>query len=424
MKNFSLTPSDESAKSNSLSIPSSAQADSVYAAITTPVVAQTRRAHFFDRNRINLEAHQLIWCDANINDPVNQSESLITIGKLRKIVDYTKLFDNVNECLQYMEQTKDTNTFRVCSEQFVEKLASGTHELKNIKTIYIYYSKNEPHLEQWSSDYARGHRIHTNLQLLLQDITADVNTYLQQERDNIFSAAGRVNKSTVPFYATWWRSFILMLCRLPHSESCVAEFLEVLRRYYQDKDPELKTLDEFERDYTPERAIWWYTCDTFIYRLLNKALRQHNIQLMFLFGFYVKDMYKQLKNEHRNLRSRHSTDPLLKVYRGQMISVDEIKQIKEVDSPGITITSFTSTSLDRGLALVYLSTLTRPDDQLQSILFEIELDIRDQSLPFGNICHLSQFTSEDEIQYYSNTPRKTIVEEHLHREENMTVSFY
>lgn len=155
MKNFSHTPLDESAKSNSLSLLFSAQADSVSAGIPTPIVTDTRCAHSFDRNRINLEDHQLIWCDANINDLVNQSESLITISKLRKIVDYTKLFDNVNECLQYVEQTKNTNTFLVCSEQFVEKLASGTHGLKNIKTIYVYYSKNEPHLEQWSSDYAR-----------------------------------------------------------------------------------------------------------------------------------------------------------------------------------------------------------------------------------------------------------------------------
>ena len=253
------------------------------------------------------------------------------------------------------------------------------------------------------------HRVHTDLKALLQDVTEDVNTYLKQERGGIFSTARRVNKSTEPFYTTWWKSLISMLCHLPFPHSCVAEFLEVLREYYQGKESELKILDEFERDYTAERVIWWYTRETFIYRLLNTALRQHNIQLMILFGFYVKDMYNQLKNEYQNLRRRHSSDPLLRVYRGQMMSMDEIGEIKEVDSPGIIINSFTSTSLNRDLALFYLNQSARPEDQLQSILFEIELDTRDRSLPFGDISHLSQFASENELQYCSNIPKKAAI---------------
>ena len=157
MKKLSAIPLDESAKNNLFCTPPSIPADAAYEMMNTlsvntttiASVAQPRRTHFFDRSRVNLESHQLIWCDTNVNSLVRQSESLVTIDKLRQIVDYTKLYDNANECLQYVEQTKDLKTFLVCSEQSAEKLVPQMHEWRNIRSIYIYcLENNESHLEQ------------------------------------------------------------------------------------------------------------------------------------------------------------------------------------------------------------------------------------------------------------------------------------
>jgi hypothetical protein len=179
-----------------------------------------------------------------------------------------------------------------------------------------------------------------------------------------------------------------------------------LRHYYQDRDPELKILDELERTYTPDTAIRWYTRNTFIYHLINRALRQKNLEVIFLFGFFIKDMYTQLKTEHENFKTNHTHNPTVKVYRGQIISSDELYMITH--GTDFITTSFFSTTLDHSLALFLIESSSPRDDQLQSILFEIELDTHFMSHPFGHISSLSYFPDEDEVLFMIGAQFKVI----------------
>ncbi|CAF5160229.1 unnamed protein product, partial [Rotaria magnacalcarata] len=69
----------------------------------------------FDREKINLESHQLVWLDPTV-DRNQESDTLASLENLRKIVDYTKLFNNVEQCQQFIEQTKTTTTFIITSD--------------------------------------------------------------------------------------------------------------------------------------------------------------------------------------------------------------------------------------------------------------------------------------------------------------------
>jgi hypothetical protein len=90
--------------------------------------------HFFHREQVNLEPYQLVWCDANVADLT------VTISELRKIVDYTKQFDNVEDCMQYMRESNDTVTFLVCSNDVVDCIVPKIHNQTDIRSIYIYCS--------------------------------------------------------------------------------------------------------------------------------------------------------------------------------------------------------------------------------------------------------------------------------------------
>ncbi|CAF0878337.1 unnamed protein product [Didymodactylos carnosus] len=105
-----------------------------------------------DRERVNLESHQLIWLDKSINS--NQSDSTVTVERLRNVVDYTKLYYNPEECLQHIEQTKDTATFLIGSDELVRIFIPKIHDLENIQAIYIYCSQNE-YCQQWISNYSK-----------------------------------------------------------------------------------------------------------------------------------------------------------------------------------------------------------------------------------------------------------------------------
>ena len=97
--------------------------------------------HLFNRERVNLESYQLVWLDDNVNN--NKKDITGTLEGLRIIIDYTKLFDNAEECRQFIEQTKDTTTFLICSGQLGQGFVPEIYHLKKIWSIYIYCQNKE-----------------------------------------------------------------------------------------------------------------------------------------------------------------------------------------------------------------------------------------------------------------------------------------
>ncbi|CAF4597674.1 unnamed protein product, partial [Rotaria magnacalcarata] len=114
-----------------------------------------------------------------------------------------------------------------------------------------------------------------------------------------------------------------------------------------------------------------------------------DIDLLFLFRFFIRDIHKQLQE-------LQCSTPL-RVYRGQLVSNDELQTLKASLGQFISMNSFLSTSLDRRLALSFLTSSPVTDD-LQRILFEIDLDPTLAGIkPFANITSNSFFADEQEV---------------------------
>jgi hypothetical protein len=172
------------------------------------------------------------------------------------------------------------------------------------------------------------------------------------------------------------------------------KLIELLKTYYADNPIEMRKVEEFERTYNSKQAIQWYTRDAFLYRMLNTALRQHNIDLMFLFGFFIQDFYRKLQVEHeQQFILTHLDHPMIKVYCSQRMLRREIEDIGEW-AGSLVVNSCFSTTLDRSLAGMFLDPSLEPYNQYQSVLFEIEIDTRYKCRPYANISHLSQFPEE------------------------------
>ena len=90
----------------------------------------------FDRDVINLESYQLVWLDIDANGTSEETEVLL--AKLRNIIDYTQIFVNPEECLQYIKKTEDTTTFFVGSNIHDATILSKMSDLSNVCVIRFY----------------------------------------------------------------------------------------------------------------------------------------------------------------------------------------------------------------------------------------------------------------------------------------------
>lgn len=84
----------------------------------------------------NLEIFSLIWLDLSTNDI---HENIDIQQQLRTIINYLKLFDDIDDCEQYIRSlSNDDRIVLLINEKFALDFISRIHELRQIIAIYIY----------------------------------------------------------------------------------------------------------------------------------------------------------------------------------------------------------------------------------------------------------------------------------------------
>ena len=89
----------------------------------------------------------------------------------------------------------------------------------------------------------------------------------------------------------------------------------------------------------------------------------------------------------------------IRVYRGQLMSIDELNQLKNSLGEYLSINSFFSTSLNRTKAIQFLNDYSFSND-LQKVLFEIDANYQTEHFKsFANITSISYYSNEQEILF-------------------------
>jgi tetratricopeptide (TPR) repeat protein len=185
---------------------------------------------------------------------------------------------------------------------------------------------------------------------------------------------------------------------LPPDNKAKEEMLTACRHHYQNNRGRLKVIDEFDQTYHINECIRWYTKETFVYELINSALRTGDIEKLYTFRYYIADLSNQLAEKSKN--SKWGRDQLINLYRGTKINKKEADKFKINDGKLIATNSYWSTSRDRDYACTYANKLAHHAD-LVSVLFEIECSLMNQndSIVVVDISELSEFPSENEFLF-------------------------
>ena len=210
---------------------------------------------------------------------------------------------------------------------------------------------------------------------------------------NIFSTTESAGKSTTGLNGqfVYFQLLIDCLLRMKSSEQDTTELISICRQEYQGNISYLNQLHEFQYDYSSNKVLWWYTRDSFFYKVLNKALRVQNIEILFLFRSYVSDIYHQL--QYYQLKTP------MRIYRSQLMAKEEIDSLKKNVGQFISVNSFLSTTVQRETALFFMGE-GNPEDHLQRVLFEIDADPHVVSnKPFADITSQSDFPIETEVLF-------------------------
>lgn len=224
-----------------------------------------------------------------------------------------------------------------------------------------------------------------------------VNIYSTQDGGNL--SEERDSKNALFMY---FQLLIDILLQMTNDQNSRAkqELIDHFKRIYEENEVQEKVIEEFENDYQAEKAIWWYTRPTFLYNTLNKALRESDYEVLLALRFFISDLHRQLSSAYETFLDLQNSndDPILKVYRGQSISIDDLRYIRENVGQYMSIQNFLSTSIDRQIGLFFAHASAASSIDTARLVLQINIDTRmTNTKPYGDITSLSYFPDEQEV---------------------------
>ncbi|UJR16852.1 hypothetical protein I4U23_003751 [Adineta vaga] len=346
----------------------------------------------------NLEAFSLIWLDANVHKTKDNIDSQV---KLREAINFLQLFDEADACEENIKTITIEKVVLIVSGRLGREVVPRWHDLPQLNCIYVYCFDRAAN-KLWADKYSKVKGVFTKLDELIKCIKKDQEFREKNEDSAAISIFNRSDKEYTHKNLKsengsfmWFQLLIEVLICMQHNSAAKKELINVCKKQYQNNPTELTIIREFENKYDRSKAIWWYTRECCLYRLLNKALRIQNIDALFAFRFFIKDMFENLSEEHQKFK-RSLAGQVIQVYRGQIISMDEFNRMHKSIGEFISMNSFFSTSRNRKKALEFINCAVSTDSTRQ-ILFDIQVDIHLSTKPFADVTKLSYFQDEEEI---------------------------
>jgi tetratricopeptide (TPR) repeat protein len=337
----------------------------------------------------------LIWLDSLVN---TSQENLDGQRLIRSSIDHLKTFEDINKCEEYIRSVShDERIILIVSGRLGQEITPRIHQLRQISSIYVYCLDKSLN-EKWIKQYKKIKDIITKFDELIYKIRSERAKRSQNEVSapfpiSIFHTNSSHERSNDKFNDHFIYSQLLIdaLLRLKPINTDKDKLIRLCKEEYHEIDNELKLIQEFQDDYSSNEALYWYMKDSFIYRLFNKSLRSQNIDLLFLFRFFIHDIRQAIKQSK-------CTSPI-RVYRSQLMTKDEIDLFENSIGNLISINSFFSTSVYRELALLFLTQSSSSND-LEKVLFEINADpLPTYTKPFGFIESNNYFRQTEEVLF-------------------------
>ncbi|CAF3512715.1 unnamed protein product [Rotaria socialis] len=337
----------------------------------------------------------VFWLDSS-SKSLNES----AISQIRSIVNIIKSFNNINECIKSIVEIKDEKIFLIVSNSLAQQIVPLVQPFVQVDSVYIL-SDREQINQKLSTAYIKIKGIYTDIEALcnaLRKIIRQLNNDLIPISIVPLSSGDNPDQLPTSFmYLQLFKECILTM--QSDSKMEIQGFVDHFTSYYKDNNSNIDIIKQLKREYSQHLPIWWYTLPSFLYETLNAALRQFNVQHLMKMGFIIRDLHEQIKKLHSQ---PSNNKPISLVYRGLYFPTNELENLKKSENGLISFDQFLSTSTEKSVAMSFIPNKADKPDKTR-VLFQIEIESFNSSVPFASIHEFSAISSENEILFSIST---------------------
>jgi tetratricopeptide (TPR) repeat protein len=365
----------------------------------TTTIASSHSIHPRQRMAHN---YLLIWIDASIDDSKQDCQN--TLAQLRSVVNDVKIFTQRDEGIDFLTEVEDMKAFLILEGTLGSQIVQLIHDIPQLDTVYIFCDNKSPH-EQWTTEWAKIKGVHTQIETICEALQLAVKHCNQDTIAVSFVTVGEgvsnasLNQLEPTFMYT--QIFKEILLQMEHGEKSFEDFILFWRKHSSSNTATSNVITEFERDYCPKSSIRWYTRESFVYEVLNRALRKLEADTIINMGFFIRDLHQQLEELHQEQVGTSHGQPFI-LYRGQGLSKTDFEKLLKSKGGLMSFNNFLSTSPDRNVSLFFAESVSTKADTVGT-LFKMSIDPSVSSAPFASIRGVSYFHDEEETLFSMHT---------------------
>ncbi|CAF0933633.1 unnamed protein product [Adineta ricciae] len=354
-----------------------------------------------ERQRVNRRRMQtvlVIWLDSNIDGKSDDCQNTLT--QLQSVASSIDTFIDVDLCVDFIRDIKDEKACLIASGSLGQKIVPRIHSMPQMDSIFIFCGEKKMH-EQWAKNWPKIQGVFTDIASICQALKEAAQRCEHNSMPICFVPPDKKLDQLDPSFM-YTQMLKEILLTLNFEDKHVAKYADYCRDTFVNNKKELDNVQQFENKYRQKTPIWWYSYDTFLYPMLNRALRLMDGDTITQMGFFISDLHRDIDRLHKQQHVDHSSPKSFTVYRGQGLSKTDFESMEKSKNGLISFNSFLSTSKTRQVSLQFAqNAAVNPD--LVGVVFIMNIDQIRSSTPFAAIRDVSYYQNEDEVLFPMHT---------------------
>ncbi|CAF1494736.1 unnamed protein product [Rotaria sordida] len=327
----------------------------------------------------------LVWLDAAFDESKENYKT--SIQHLRDIVATITIFTDADQCVDFLSDIQDEKVFMIVSGALAQYIVPEIQALPQLYSVYVFCD-NPSVYEHWIKIIPKVKGVYTQIEPICEALQIDCKNC---DRSMISFSFNRIDPLFM--YTQLLKETFLEID--DDDDKAVKEFVDYCRL---QGDINANHLDKIEQEYRLHTPIWWYTGPFFMYSMLNRGLRQMDVEIILKMGFFIRHLHQHIENLRREQESTNTTtNTPFQVFRGQNLSLENFEKMKKTKGGLMSFNNFLSTSRNRNVSLELYA---RPADHNSvGILFDMTIDptlCATPLSPFIDVKNVGFFEDEEE----------------------------
>ncbi|CAF1445093.1 unnamed protein product, partial [Rotaria sp. Silwood1] len=367
------------------------KSSSTTTAASLPTTTTSRNAVLPQTARRILQNFLLVWLDANLQESDNDFKN--SLQHLRKIVASITTFTDAQECVNFLSEIKKEKVFMIVSGSLGRQIVPEIEALPQLEAIYVFCGNQSVH-EQWAKKISKVKGVYTKIEPICQALEID-----RQRCDQAMIPVSFNGLDPLFMYTQLLKEALLEI--EDDDKKSIKDLTDYCREQDDISEDQIKLVEREYRDHTP---IWWYTAETFIYPMLNRGLRQMDVDIILKMGFFIRHLHKHITELHRDQQGNMPTN--FQVFRGQGLSIEDFEKMKKTKGGLMSFNNFLSTSRNREISFKNFARPAAFNTNSVSILFIMNIDTA--------ICTKSStsFAEVSKVGYYKDKEEEILFTTH------------